>query len=318
MKLSVLLLLAFSAALSTVSAAQAWVDGVSAEHGGWIDYEKNPTENDGDDLLCWAASASNIIDYWQQRYVVPANTPTGGAIWETFKSSCAMDTSGRFISAMQWWLGGDYEGTTLDNDDKTDLSTYLDNRAVYRQPTDEDSAIVTDLDEFGGYYWDCFDYEYEGVSYADGKQVHLYNFLYGFGSYSSIEEKLVAELAAPMSLSIRDTNSKLAHAITLWGMDYSEDASGNISVNSIWITDSDDYTTQLRQLDTYYKEDDAKIYLTGYSDYPLYGDIYLSGALGINLAESDTWNLVRAVPEPTTATLSLLALAGLAMRRRRK
>ena len=129
---------------------------------------------------------------------------------------------------------------------------------------------------------------------------------------------MLAELSAPMSLSIRDTNSKLAHAITLWGMDYSEDASGNVSVNSIWITDSDDYTTQLRQLFTYYKEGDAKIYLTGYSDYPLYGDIYLSGATGINTAESDTWNLARAVPEPGTATLSLLGLTGLLARRRRK
>lgn len=229
-----------------------------------------------------------------------------------------MDTGGHFIYAVQWWLGGDYEGTTLDNDDKTDLSTYLDNRAVYRQPTNEDSAIITDLDTFGGYYWDCFEYEYKGKLYANGKQVHLLNFLHGFDSYSSMEDKMLAELSAPMSLSIRDTNSKLAHAITLWGMDYSEDASGNVSVNSIWITDSDDYTTQLRQLFTYYKEDDAKIYLTGYSDYPLYGDIYLSGATGINTAESDTWNLARAVPEPGTATLSLLGLTGLLARRRRK
>lgn len=318
MKLSVLLLLAFSAALSTVSAAQVWVDGVSAEHGGWIDYEKNPTKGDGDDLLCWAASASNIIDYWQQRYVVPVNTPTGGAIWETFKSSCAMDTGGRFVSAMQWWLGGDYEGTTLDNDDETAYSL-LDNRAVYRHPLNEDVAIETDLNDFDGYYWDCFSYEYEGKLYTNGKQAHLFNFLYGFASYSSIEEKLIAELAAPMSLSIVDTNKELAHAITLWGLDYTEDDSGNVSINSIWITDSDDYSHQLRQIFTYYQEGDSStIYLKGYSDYPLYGDIYLTGALGINLAESDTWNLVRAVPEPTTATLSLLALAGLAMRRRRK
>lgn len=317
MKLSFLVLLAFSATLSTVAAAQVWVDGVSAEQG-WIDYEKAPKGGDGDDLLCWAASASNIIDYWQQRYIVPVNTPTGGAIWETFKSSCVMDTGGRFISAMQWWLGGDYEGITLDNDDKTDLSTYLDNRAVYRQPTDEDSAIRTDLNSFDGYYWDSFSYEYEGTMFVDGKQAHLLNFLHGFDSYSSIENKMIAELSAPMSLSIRDTNGKLAHAITLWGMDYTEDDTGNVSVNSIWITDSDDYRHQLRQISTYYQEEDGStIYLDGYSNNPIYGDIYLTEAFGINTAESDTWNLARAVPEPTTATLSLLGLLGLLARRRR-
>lgn len=32
-------------------------NGVTAENG-WIDYEKKPAEHDGDDLLCWAASAT--------------------------------------------------------------------------------------------------------------------------------------------------------------------------------------------------------------------------------------------------------------------
>ena len=317
MKLAFLLLLAFSAVFSTVSAAQVWVNGVTAENG-WIDYEKNPAQHDGDDLLCWAASASNIIDYWQQQYVVPTNTPTGEAIWERFKSACTMDTGGHFIYAVQWWLGGDYEGTTLYNDNEDDLTTIRDNRAIARHTLSANRAIITDLDTFDGYYWDCFDYDIDGETYDDGKQGHLYNFLYGNASFSSIGEQIIAELAAPMSLSILDTNNKLAHAITLWGMDYTEDASGNISINSIWITDSDDYTHQLKQIFTYYKEDDSRVYLTDYVNHPLYGDIYLDSAYGINTAESDTWNLVRAVPEPTTATLSLLGLAGLLARRRRK
>ena len=61
MKLSVLVLLAFSAALSTATAAQAWVDGVSRT-SGWYDANKaNPSAKDGDNDLCWAASASNLV-----------------------------------------------------------------------------------------------------------------------------------------------------------------------------------------------------------------------------------------------------------------
>ncbi|MBQ5665434.1 MAG: hypothetical protein IIV41_06155, partial [Akkermansia sp.] len=55
-----------------------WVPGVNVK-SGWIDYEKNEQKGDGDDYLCWAASAANIIDYWQRQYTVPAGTPTGAA-----------------------------------------------------------------------------------------------------------------------------------------------------------------------------------------------------------------------------------------------
>lgn len=32
-------------------------NGVTSENG-WIDYAKTPAEHDGDDQLCWAASAT--------------------------------------------------------------------------------------------------------------------------------------------------------------------------------------------------------------------------------------------------------------------
>lgn len=57
MKLAFLVFLAFSAAFSTVSAAQVRANGVTAENG-WIDYAKTSAEHDGDDQLCWAASAT--------------------------------------------------------------------------------------------------------------------------------------------------------------------------------------------------------------------------------------------------------------------
>jgi MYXO-CTERM domain-containing protein len=45
---------------------------------------------------------------------------------------------------------------------------------------------------------------------------------------------------------------------------------------------------------------------------------YLGNFEIFDITESDRWGLQRLIPEPSTATLSLLALAALAARRRRR
>ena len=55
-------------------------------------------------------------------------------------------------------------------------------------------------------------------------------------------------------------------------------------------------------------------YLAYYDE--IYGEnVYIANIFAIDTSESAKWQLV---PEPTTATLSILALAALAARRRRK
>ena len=84
--------------LLSLGGAQAetiFLPGVSQE-SGWTDYNKvNPDVEDGDNNLCWAASASNMINYWQSRYVIPAGVPTGEEIWTTFKNSVKADSGGQ-------------------------------------------------------------------------------------------------------------------------------------------------------------------------------------------------------------------------------
>lgn len=331
-------LLGLTLAASLSPAAQVWVDDVSLE-SGWIDYEKAYGKDDGDNMLCWAASASNIIDFWQDRYIVPEGTPTGAAIWETFKDACSTenggkDMGGNFLFAMQWWLGGDYGGTTTWN--KSPAKKW---RAYYVYPnTDQEGnplnpqptfPIATNLDKFSGYYWDTvipteyYD-ETKDTLYTDAERLHLRDFLWLNDSESeiSLADQIVAQLqkGAPISLGIGNNPTegvdKLAHAITLWGVEYNEET-GDIS--SLWITDSDDYNylfggSAIRQISTTVTDD--TIYLTNYTNN--YGSIFIEDAMGINLSESDTWNPVRAIPEPATVTLSLLALAGLVARRRRR
>lgn len=321
MKLSLKTLLC--AALLCVPAAQAetvWAKGVSVD-GGWYDANKSKT-NEKDNNLCWAATCSNIIDFWQQRYIVPSGTPTGGDIWTRFIEACINDVGGNFPCAMQWWIGGDYQGTTW----TTSVNGAENNRCVYTAVPDEDELypIYTDISTFDGYYWDAIPDSWVGQQYynTNAKHSHLENFLWSSdASESPLDTAIVNQFSEgmPIALSLASTGGSLtlAHAVTLWGVEYTKDANENITLSKLWLTDSDDYTTRLQSVSVKYGTDGESIWLTDYTNNTDYGHVYLGGATGINVSESDTWNLT-LVPEPATATLSLLALAGLAVRRRRK
>jgi hypothetical protein len=286
---------------------QAWVNNVSEDHG-WLDYEKNPEKEDRDNNLCWAASASCIIDYWQGLYVTSSSIPSGSAIWERFKEVSA-DRGGNQIYAIQWWLGGDYEGKTLKDNDTTN------DRAAYRS-YDTQIPIQTNLDSFSGYYWDSIPDTYPGSINTSPQAAHLDDFFwFGIGFKADFATALIERInSAPIGLAILDTSNKLVHAITLWGVEYEND-----TISKVWITDSDDYKHTLRSLETgtVTTTDGTFIKLENYSDNSFYGDVYIAQAYGVYPEESDTWGLLR-IPEPATTTLTLLSLFVLTNRRRRK
>lgn len=289
---------------------QAWVNNVSEDHG-WLDYEKNPGE-DGDDNLCWAASASCIIDYWQGLYVTSSSIPSGSAIWERFKKVSA-DRGGNQIYAIQWWLGGDYEGKTLKDDDKTnDRAAEVDDSTSL--------PIQTDLNTFSGYYWDAIPDTYPDSINTSPQAAHMQDFIwYDFGWLDDFSTTLINRISsAPIGLGLMDTNEVLGHAITLWGVEYEND-----TISKVWITDSDDYSHTIREFETGSVTTTIGditgtfITLEGYSSNEKYGDVFIAQSYGINVNESDTWGLLR-IPEPATSTLTLLSLFVLTNRRRRK
>lgn len=300
------LIASFSAALLLgggfeAQAEQVWVNGVTTE-SGWIDYDKSLSDDD-DDLLCWAASASCVLDYWQSLYITSSAIPTGEDIWKRFKE-VTNDQGGYAILGIQWWIGGDYAGKTNNTED---------DRAAY-SISSTSVPIETDISQFGGYYWEAI------PDTNGGKSEHLENFLHNSLFLRSDAQVIVDNLLyAPMTLNIR-SNYGMYHAITLWGLEYEMKSDGFVGITSMWITDSDDYTTQLREITTF-KEGNSTLLYLDYGDYDINTSderIQLWSYQYINVAESDTWDFQRLIPEPTTATLSLLALAGLAARRRRK
>ena len=136
--------------------------------------------------------------------------------------------------------------------------------------------------------------------------------------------------SSAISLSIHSDDpvdaegNRLAHSITLWGVEYE-----NGVLSKLWLTDSDDYTEQLFSVSVTLDEKENKIYLgalitekeaetetDSYYYIKEYGkNVFIGVVYALDTSEVVNWQLV---PEPATATLSLLALAALAARRRRR
>ena len=103
-----LLLCVFSGFLSARGEC-LWSAGVSAE-AGWYDFNKKHERGEqGDDLLCWAVVASNMIAWWQQQNptLVPQGTPAGEAVWQYYRASFENEGSDP-DQGLRWWFSGVY------------------------------------------------------------------------------------------------------------------------------------------------------------------------------------------------------------------
>lgn len=316
-----------AAAFSCASAEIIWVDGVNAEDG-WCDANKTKASI-WDDNLCYGASAANLITWWQSKYQVPADTPnTIDAVWKKYVDSCGDATMGGDTAmAMQWWLTGvgsystnpelDYEGRTmypyiLTVDVTKDGQTVKENRDF-------------PLESHSGYYYDQYDLKRwnQTVILDTGSTIQEVNYPYaisdflGGGVQTVTSQKIIDAVTSGkgVSLSIQG-NTTAGHAITLWGVETVGD-----QISKLWVTDSDDaqyglnpdglFSVEVTQKDgmLYIDTPDSTWYDESYNT-------YITHMYTIDPTVSLQWGML-LIPEPGTATLSLLALAGLAVRRRR-
>ena len=127
----------------------------------------------------------------------------------------------------------------------------------------------------------------------------------------SFTSSIVNALNQGYALSISVYNSGVAHAYTLWGVEYNVNDAGNYIITKAWLTDSDDGQATGRQNTLVEKKVNHQVKEVG-------STLYFDEQFGA------TWNYVdvmwteRTIPEPATATLSLLALTALAARRKRQ
>ena len=106
--------------------------------------------------------------------------------------------------------------------------------------------------------------------------------------------------------------SASGHAFTFWGMEYEETAYG-IIINKAWLTDSDDYQTKLVETTLF----DIKSSADG-NAIAFTLDYYPDSSFVIETVAGMRSTPTNLIPEPSTATLSLLALTSLLHRRRRR
>lgn len=229
-----------------------FADGVTLT-SGWYDVNKL-SKNGGDINMCWAASASNIIEWWQDRYVAAGNTLPAGAV--TGPSTKSYDGIGAYNLALMEL----YRDLWKDNDKKgayTDQAViwYFEGSNVQKYASEGSCAQPNAA---GGYYSSVWNeilpkvyHEYKSDIFPNefydliSKEYNSYS-SWGNGSGVSGTDQLkkfsdlVVEFIDRGVVSLAITLNKsggLLHATTLWGYEI-DNATGMLT--KIWITDSDD------------------------------------------------------------------------------
>ena len=352
-----------------------WANGLEAtyteENGwkvsGWYDAQKTE-EKEADDNMCYAASAANLLAWWQNSEDAPASAAPRDldTIWDTFvRNNQIKDEGGDALSAINWWMSGVYapsaEVSPQPGNESGSAWKWADESApeweryfsTYEECAQSPEVLpmtlpnyTKDGQEFGGYYYDQYGLTQSELS-AFLQEVWSYQepddaetsgmFTVGDSAGTDENEEIDSIVDVDFKEILKDSaislgiisdeimpddgsepEEGLAHAITLWGVMY-EDG----KLTQLYLTDSDDYENPeatLFTLSVELNENDNKIYFgekNENGDYEsAYGtNVYINAIYALDTTVTQNWQLV---PEPTTATLSLLALAALAARRRRQ
>lgn len=302
-----------------------WVPGVDINNG-WKDVNKEMTEDSitGDSSLCWAAAASNVLSWWQDYNADHlANHKEGipqgeGPIFSTYNDGWRnVGFDGYW--GLRWFMDGAPELYTME---------IYEGRTVSDVYMDPDSLVK------GGFYNDVVS-DITSTATMNGAS-QLVTDEFGFLVEDVIQlADFTSELVSAVStggvtLGITGTvpgKGDFGHAITLWGVKVNKNSG---LIETMWVTDSDDLITYGEDLDLIELtcKPVTKQQMVGdgvYKDYQVYSIVekegrWYSGEYN-EYVDSFGWlsaTVQWTVPEPATGTLGLVALAGLAARRRRK
>lgn len=349
MRKSLLTTLLMTSLAPSVLAGQYWVKGVD-EDSGWVDVNKARTSQydeydagwfdngpDGDGFLCWAASASDILTWWHNQnpdaaQLNPEAPHKQGEIWELFKKNYVND-SGTAAAGIEWYMNG------VKTSQQPELRGNAGPGGYYKDLDVEVEWLPQDIKDFDPAYKFS---EAAGMTWwlpNDNDPV--------VDVHKAIADKmsLLIDQGYIISLGIGDEKGT-KHAVTLWGLETGDDG----YLTTMWITDSDDWLNEYGPQEA---PGEALIELTctpAHEDVMM-GEFIKTGELdfytidsrkttyqgndvekaGRQWYSSDRTSYFydftafkfstvayQGVPEPASGTLSLVALAGLAARRRRK
>ncbi|MBO7261356.1 MAG: IdeS/Mac family cysteine endopeptidase [Alistipes sp.] len=237
-----------------------FAEGVTIS-SGWYDVNKKGMGDNGDINMCWAAASSNMIQWWQDRYVAAGGTlpstavngpgtktygsfgPYELALMEIYHDEWNNSKGGHPEEAIPWYFEGKLYGGEYAS--AGSQATPLTAGGYYNSVW---SSIEPHL--YRGYKHDIFPSQYPNM------YTYCYNNYYLWGNGSSLQGKerllffsnLVVEAIdrgiASMTISLSENIASLHHAVTLWGYEIDK-ATGLLT--RIWITDSDDLTSEPKQ-----------------------------------------------------------------------
>lgn len=271
-------------ALAAFSEAFAGIFFLNGTSLGDTSYDVNKVWQD-DDMLCWAAAASNSIKYWQNSYAsegfeLPEGTPKGdysapynSDIFKVFFDNWTNE-GGFAENAMQWWFSGDVPISV------------------------EGSSELKPGADGGGYWNGVFDFEEIGEVFVS------FDFFEDYVREGDLKNTLDDLIAGNISMTAAIyTDSGGGHAISVWGYEY-DDELGEIT--GLLISDSDDDYLGNLVVGVEWNEGDSRWYLRDY-----YGtdDWYLESITGLDLGVE--------IPEPSwfAAAFGLAAMAFAARRK---
>lgn len=291
------------AAASPLYSAQVWAPGVyydaaTGKSGGWVDTDKDEYTSSLGTVagMCWAASASNILTWWYGHNPDKHTTSTTASQnpWVVFQS-VYNDDGWLPHNGLDWWINGIDDNTVNSyfadgNIGRMDYTCYNEKQPPYPKEW---------------YYGGFLKSEYsetilvaQNPNHTDGRALSL-----------NIIDAMEAGYALTLAVYNDAGNAAVSHAITLWGLAY-EGEGDNRAITEMWVTDSDNPDGDGLRHYTLHNLNDPKVKENSLS---FSGGQYDGATIGYVSGMR-----VDPIPEPTTTTLSLLALAGLAMRRRRK
>ena len=220
-----------------------FADGVTLT-SGWYDVNKFKQGDNGDIQMCWAASASNIIQWWQDRYVamggtLPASAVTGAST-KTYDTGCKYQLAlmdlfheewdnmyGGFVfHAIPWY----FEGKNVCSGWSSQAQPLAGNNGGYFTSAE---FTYNDYMDFG-YTSDINGYGYWG----NGTSLEGVDRLKKF---SDIVVEVMDRGMASLTISLAENIMSLHHATTLWGYEI-DNATGLLT--RIWLTDSDDMISE--------------------------------------------------------------------------
>lgn len=193
------------ALLASAEGATYWVKGVSPT-AGWQDANKT-LENDRS--LCWAATAANMLAWWQERNPNAAveTEPRGiGALWQSLRRGFE-DGGGETYHTLVWWFkGGDLPA------------------AMHRTPAGL---------QLGGYRAAALegtDFPAQAILQEEPKS----------GMSARLKELITQGYAVGIGIRRIDKERHLLpywHMLSLWGIEYDEERQ---CITRVYLTDSDD------------------------------------------------------------------------------